>query len=105
MIPALAAALILVAVYATGLLLGRLMRNRLEKTVFFSGLLGFSAITISPLVLLGEFSIAGAQQSFKVTPGLLVIALIATTWLVSLVCAVALALKRRAPSDSFKPKH
>lgn len=96
MIPALAVALLLIAVYAAGLLLGRLMRSKLEKTAFFSSLSGFAVVTISPLVLLRELGIGGAQQSFEITPGVVVIALTATTWVVSLGCALALAAKRRS---------
>ena len=103
MIPALAAALILVAVYVIGLLMGRLMRNKLEKTAFFSGLLGFSVSTVTPLIILNEFSIGGAEQLFRITPGILAVAVIVVTWAISCVCAVALALKHRAPNKSFKP--
>ena len=103
MIPALSATLIFIAGYAASLLMGRLMRNTLEKTAFFSGLIGFSVATISPLVLLNELSFGGAQQAFRITPGMVAVAVIVLAWITSLACVVALALKRRAPGGSFKP--
>ena len=93
----------LVSVFGLTLLLGRRLSSALEKIGFFSALLGFSATPFCPLVILGNFSLGGAQQSFEVTPDIVIIAFVVAAWASALACSTAMMIKRRAPNNSFKP--